>query len=61
MDIAVNKWKNILNTNKLNKNSILYSKIQEFKKMNTKLSFNEFLIYESYNIIQESGLFDISI
>lgn len=58
MDIAVNKWKNILNTNKLNKNSILYSKIQEFKKMNTKLSFNEFLISESYNIIQESGLFD---
>ena len=59
MDIAVEKWKNILKKNKINKNSILHSKIKKFKEMNTEMSFNEFLMLESYDIIKESELFDI--
>lgn len=60
MDVAVKYWKNILNANKRNKNSILYSKIKKFKESNCNVSFQEFLISESYNIIKESNLFDFN-
>ena len=58
MDVAVKKWENLLNLNKRDKNSILYSEINKFKKNDSKMSFNDFLISDSYNIIKQSGLFN---
>lgn len=60
MDNAVNFWKKILNDNKRDKNSLLYNKIKKFKELDLNMSFNEFLISESYDIIKNSELFDFN-
>lgn len=51
-------WEVTLNKFKRDKKSLLYQKIKEYHDSDEKIAFNEFLNYESEDIIKKSGLFD---
>lgn len=54
----VNNWINVLDKNKRNKSNVLYKKVKEYYDGDILISFNDFLIEESENIIIESNIFN---
>ncbi|MBQ2654676.1 MAG: glycosyltransferase [Methanobrevibacter sp.] len=51
-------WEITLNKFKRDKNSLLYQKIKQYNDNDENISFNDFLLKESEDIIIKSGLFD---
>lgn len=58
LDNQINYWEILLNKFKRDKKSLLYQKVKEYYNNDEKISFNKFLLDESKDIIEKSGLFD---
>lgn len=58
LENMTNSWEILLNNFKRDKNSVLYQKVKEYNNIDETISFNDFLLDESKDIIERSGLFD---
>ena len=58
LDRLVNNWEIFLNKFKRDKNSLLFLKVKEYYNSEKNITFNDFLLNQSKDIIEKSGLFD---